>query len=69
LSPFLPVAFVYSSLFRARLNASYKQIRTQGKGVKQKGDKGSIWAKQGARNKRLHDEQLNDFYSSASTVD
>jgi hypothetical protein len=36
----IPVAFVFSSLFIARLNASHKEIITHGKGVKQEGTEG-----------------------------
>ena len=46
----LPVAFVYSSLFRARLNASHKEIRTRGKGAKEEGAKGDVWKKEDGSN-------------------
>jgi hypothetical protein len=51
----LPVAFVYSSLFRARLNASHNEIRTQGKEGKEEGKeesaKGDVWKEEGGSNR------------------
>ena len=58
-----PVVFVYSSLFRARLNASHKEIRTHCKRTKDEGAKGDVWKKEGGNNNELHDEELNDLCS------
>ena len=44
------VVFVYSSLFRSRLNASHNEIRTSVKWVKVEGAKGDVW-KEGGSNR------------------
>jgi hypothetical protein len=42
---------VYSSLFRARLNASHKEIRKRGKEGKEEGAKRDVWKKESGSNK------------------
>ena len=53
-----PVAFVYSSLFRARWNASRKEIRTHGKGGKEGGAKGDVWKEEGGSNRNCMKNSL-----------
>jgi hypothetical protein len=53
LAVILPVAFVYSCLFRARLNASHKEIRTHGKGGKEEVTKGDVWKEEGESNRNF----------------
>jgi hypothetical protein len=48
----IPVAFVSSSLFIARLNASHKEKTTHGMGIKQEGAKGYVWTNEEGSNRR-----------------